>query len=553
LKSYWDGEEKIWILDPHGENTGWKKSFTATAEKSLTATFVEDDKTTSFAGTTLMAVYPANPAGNSYWKGGDSPVEGMWLTNEQTAVAGSYDPSAHIAIAKTTASSNVLKFKNVSSLLKFQLAENMTGEVKFFSYKPESGDAPKIAGNFSVKYNDVAPVVTPESGENKVTFDAVSLKGEFVKDTDYLMAILPANLAYGFGVQINGYTVKELTGASLKDEKFASLLDRKSGKILDLQKLALTFGVCGTHNDWADTPMTHDEKTGLYVAQGVKFAGETNQFMIRAGGLRTSSVGTGGKILVNAENQGYMGGENSTIAAGTYDIWFNADKKIIYAMTPGKTPADVSGWAIWAETGEEWEQIEMLKTEVSNLFVTKGVKLEAYKSFIVKSSANWDTKYGRGSVNYIKANKWFTSVKGGADITVEAAGTYDIYFDSGTKNVYLMTAGTAYNVATKQTQNGVAPKVTIYLVPGMWETGGARYQAWIWGAGDQWVTFTKVSNNLYSTQVPEGTTGMKVLRKGPDHQNNAWQSWDDTGDLELDGHNCITITGWKNSFTLSTK
>ena len=66
LKSYWDGEEKIWILDPRNEtndegpflNTGWKKGFTAVTEKSQTATFVEDDNTTSFEGETLMAVYP---------------------------------------------------------------------------------------------------------------------------------------------------------------------------------------------------------------------------------------------------------------------------------------------------------------------------------------------------------------------------------------------------------------------------------------------------------------------------------------------------------------
>ena len=160
----------------------------------------------------------------------------------------------------------------------------------------------------------------------------------------------------------------------------------------------------------------------------------------------------GYKLPLNTEYKLTLGAGSQDMAvpaAGTYDIWFNADKKIIYAMTPGKTPADVSGWAIWAQTGEEWEQIEMLKTTVSNLFVTKGVKLEAYKSFLVKASANWNTKYGTGSVDYIKANKCFTAVKDGVNITVEAAGTYDIYFNSNTKKVYLMTAGTAYNSATE--------------------------------------------------------------------------------------------------------
>ena len=348
LKSYWDGEEKIWILDPREEtndegtffNTSWKKIFTANAEMSETATFVEDDNTTSFEGETLMAVYPAGPAGSACWEGGESSVTGMWLSNEQTAVAWSYDPNAHIAIAQTAAASNVLKFKNVSSLLKFQVAQNTKGEVKFISYKPAEGDAPRIAGNFSVNYNGGEPVVTPEN--DKMTFDAVALKGEFVKETDYLMAILPANLASGFGIQINGYTVKQLAGESLQNEKFVNLLERKRNMILNLGTLSLSFGVCGTHTGWTtDTPMTYDEATGLYVAQDVVFAGEDNKFKIRACGMWASSVGTGGAIVVNAVNQGSLDGGDSSIAAGTYDIWFNADKKIIYAMTDGKTPADI--------------------------------------------------------------------------------------------------------------------------------------------------------------------------------------------------------------------
>ena len=249
-----------------------------------------------------MALYPAGPAGGAYWEGGESQIQGMWLSNEQTAVAGSYDPTAHIAIARASKSSNLLEFKNVSSLLKFQVAENIKGEVKFISYEPTAGEAPRISGNFSVDYNDGEPVVTPESGENKITFDAVALKGEFAVDNDYYMAILPAKLEAGFAVQINGYTVKELKDSrSLTDEKFASLLDRKRNMILNLGTVSLNFGVCGTHTDWeSDTPMSYDEASGLYVAQDVVFAGEDNKFKIRACGMWASSVGTGGAIVVNS-------------------------------------------------------------------------------------------------------------------------------------------------------------------------------------------------------------------------------------------------------------
>lgn len=368
LKSYWNGEEKIWILDPRNEtndegtffNSGWKKGFTASAEKSQTATFVEDDKTTSFEGETLMAVYPAGPAGGACWEGGESSVTGLWLSNEQTAVAGSYDPAAHIAIAQTSASSDLLEFKNVSSLLKFRVADRTEGEVKFISYSPAEGEAPRIAGNFAVDYNAGDPVVTPEAGENKMTFAEVSLKGEFAEGSDYHMAILPANLAYGFAVQINGYTVKELAGESLQDEKFVNLLERKRNMILNLGTLSLNFGVCGTHTDWnSDTPMSYDEASGLYVAQDVTFAEEDNEFKIRPIGLWRTSVGTGGEIVLNAENDAYVDGGNSTIAAGTYDIWFDAGQKIIYAMSDGKTPGDIEYTSVvYLKPNANWNQAD---------------------------------------------------------------------------------------------------------------------------------------------------------------------------------------------------
>ncbi len=72
----------------------------------------------------------------------------------------------------------------------------------------------------------------------------------------------------------------------------------------------------------------------------------------------------------------------------------------------------------------------MVTTTVPDLYVAKGVELEAYKSFLVKPAADWSTKYGCGSVNYIQSNKYIKASQNGGDITVEAAGTYDIYFDN---------------------------------------------------------------------------------------------------------------------------
>ena len=99
----------------------------------------------------------------------------------------------------------------------------------------------------------------------------------------------------------------------------------------------------------------------------------------------------------------------------------------------------------------------------------------------------------------------------------------------------------------------------IYFNPGgstLWDQGDAWFEAWVWGAGDKWVKFTATAESgIYSAIVPTGTTGMKILRRGPSHKAGSWDDkWNNTGDITLNGKNYITITGWdENSFSLSTK
>lgn len=565
LMSYWDGEEKIWILDPRNETNGevtsfnasWKKAFTATAEKSETATFVEDDNTTSFEGETLMAVYPAGPAGSACWEGGESSVTGMWLSNEQTAVAWSYDPNAHIAIAQTAAASNVLKFKNVSSLLKFQVAQNTKGEVKFISYKPAEGDAPRIAGNFSVNYNGGEPVVTPEN--DKMTFDAVALKGEFVKETDYLMAILPANLASGFGIQINGYTVKQLAGESLQNEKFVNLLERKRNMILNLGTLSLSFGVCGTHTGWTtDTPMTYDEATGLYVAQDVVFAGEDNKFKIRACGMWASSVGTGGAIVVNAVNQGSLDGGDSSIAAGTYDIWFNADKKIIYAMTDGKTPADIEYASIvylkpgvWA-ADDAWFSAHFYNdsSETDDVRLTDEDGDGIYEAAVPEGMTNiifcrMNPAYGEFS--WTSEALWTP----GNPMSLPVAGDDKVcYFYADWDNSSWITLEEAKGSVEPEEPELIPSDVTVYLKPSVWASDSPSFAAYFFGADkSEWVRMTDTdSDGIYEAKVPYTIyTNVVFHRMNP--ASDVFDStsvWNKTEDLTVptDNNVCYIISGW---------
>ena len=118
--------------------------------------------------------------------------------------------------------------------------------------------------------------------------------------------------------------------------------------------------------------------------------------------------------------------------------------------------------------------------------------------------------------------------------------------------VTLLTA-----VASMGFTTSAATTRTIYFQPSSnWLEAGAWFQAWTWGgtSGDAWVTFTDSNyDGIYEATIPSDRTGMKILRKGPDHAANSWTSWAETSDLSITAaKNCLSNTGWSNSMTWSS-
>ena len=127
-----------------------------------------------------------------------------------------------------------------------------------------------------------------------------------------------------------------------------------------------------------------------------------------------------------------------------------------------------------------WESdINLVKTETSDLLVAKGIQFKAYDAFKIRTAGNWNggVNLGTGDVNYYTHNKYFTAVDNGADISVAEAGTYDIYYNTNTKRIYIMTAGTDISAATEQTSNGPQPDASTMS----WGLAGVHNN---WGAPD---------------------------------------------------------------------
>ena len=577
-KSEWVENDAITVHD--GEKD-W--TFT-TAEAGANVDFTNSDGFGEYRP--VLAVYPAG----TYTVDVNDKTVNAYIPTYQPARKGTYNEGAALAVAYSE--NDQFAFRNAHALIKFTIKGTNIKAVEFYGNNNEA-----ITGNMLVSLNEdntIKSVVGQDTVFEEGKDNEWTGKGTWVKiysedeangwcfedGATYYAAVAPADFTKGVSINYILADDTKIEGA----KKTENRVNLTASTILNIGELEFTgtiepeevvvdyWAVVGsmTGNWNSEIRMTLDGD--WYVAENVKIT-SSDQFKFRANGNwdeGTPNRGAAGEadgviIENNVETDAYQGGKNFSVSAGGfYSLYINKTATKVKVVKTGDLPVESvpdqpSDWALWAQS-PDWKQIDMVTTTVPELFVAKGVELEAYKSFLVKPAADWSTKYGCGAVNYIQSNKYINVSQEGGDITVEAAGTYDIYFDNINKNVYLMTSGTAYTSATEQTTSGVEPEpepepetgVTIYLKPGVWETGGARYQAWIWGAGDQWVTFTKVSDGLYSTKVPEGTTGMKVLRKGPDHANNAWQSWNDTGDVTLGGKNCIEITGWNASYNMST-
>lgn len=150
----------------------------------------------------------------------------------------------------------------------------------------------------------------------------------------------------------------------------------------------------------------------------------------------------------------------------------------------------------------------------------------------------------------IALDTW-TAVGGSNNIKVSELIAYDIYLTKDALQCYITKTGNPAPTAPE------SPYKDIYLdVTKNWSDSGAKFDAWIWGSGEQWVDFVQIgTSKLYKVQVPKGTTAMKVMRRGPSQTSHSWddgQKWNTTGDITLGSNNLITITGWDNSYTLST-
>ena len=203
------------------------------------------------------------------------------------------------------------------------------------------------------------------------------------------------------------------------------------------------WGIIGRGNDW-DNDLFMTFVDGMYFADNVSFTA-SDYFKFRKNASWDVNFGLtpkGTKVKTGSANilvSNADGGEDMTIAAGTYDVYFMPVPGVAWFMADGQKPD--SFWGV-VGTINNWTapDIALIGNE-DGFFVADNVTFTASDKFKIRGGGVWDDRFNYGAATSgekIAINKAYTMTLGASsqDMTV-AAGTYDIWFKNGT--VWVMT------------------------------------------------------------------------------------------------------------------
>lgn len=213
-----------------------------------------------------------------------------------------------------------------------------------------------------------------------------------------------------------------------------------------------TWGIVGGPNSWGETPdLVMTEENGFLVYKGLELeAGADAGFKIRFNnewndaanyGVLTDDPAVIGLAGNPVETSG--GSKNLYVtAAGTFDIYFNLEGKVVYVMNAGDNPPAFETWGIWID-GQAAETDDIVMVQEGDWYVAKNVETDG-RSAKIRFGFKWDQSYGTAT-SYsggFPTNEAVILQQGGTGNNLNLpSGIYDIYFDPDNGIVYANDAG----------------------------------------------------------------------------------------------------------------
>lgn len=223
----WQSTDQISVFDGAKENCQFSTKGFSTEAPSCTfegnVTLLANDYT---------AVYPYTEGATISESG---VISGVTLPATQTAVAGSFDPSAALMVAKTVEGGRALAFKNLVGYVKV-----ITDfDCKQIELCAASGE--KLAGEGTISFNEVTPSFALGDGAESTITLLPEVKGATIAAGTYYIAVPATTLAAGWSIRLTGTDDIVSTKKGSKDITFKQSTVLNLGTISKIEPRYLTF------------------------------------------------------------------------------------------------------------------------------------------------------------------------------------------------------------------------------------------------------------------------------------------------------------------------
>ena len=396
----WAKDDKIKIngVEFKATTSGSRTDFTTTATFNSAATY--------------YAVYPSSAAGAS-------DLSKVTISDSQK---GTFAEAA-ISVAKSSTQS--LSFKNLASILKFQVPSACS------TITIESTS--NLAGTFPVTFSNDLPVIgTPSSSSKKIT-----LTGSFTTGKDYYVAVLPGS--HKFTVRLDGYLSKASTTAVTT--KRAVITNLKTLPALEASGWVLK-GV----DNWSKD-ITMYKEGNWAVAYNIKSSTQHYKFFSNntwVGGKKDSNTAIDtGKAHVEGGNDIKAPSANTN-----YDFYYCAEGGMYMIVPAGSSIDNISVDTDVYLRGNynNWGNGTTATMHDGKFYGWKNVNFTSAPEFKFTTSAtNWDYQHTADAT--LTINVWKATKSGqnpGGNTKYGTAGKYDIYLTSDKLNrnkVVIVKAG----------------------------------------------------------------------------------------------------------------
>ena len=501
------------VYDENGKNpkTHWKSTdkinvngfeFTVDPESEFGAGARFVGKVDENFGTEYKAVYPSS-AGKTW--------DAITVKSNQTAQADTFDPDALVAVAYSN-TDNVLAFKHVTSLLKFQVPaacqtvtissdDALTGTIKITKVVNDDPST-QNENESNVEYEVTDP-------QNTLT---VTCEGGFKADTYYYVAVLP-DVKNNFVVRIDGYLSTNKDKVTIKRSTIANM------KTLPAAVASTKYGIASTFqtNEWtpSEAIVMYEDLNDNVILKGVQLYKDD---MFNVVENKTWDV-----------SYGVNGGNVTVVENGIFDISFNKTSKKITATCV--------------------EKITDIEVEVT---VVVDRPWSAVYSYL------WD----KGTSEAI-GTKW------PGDKLGTAKGTYTYKVDGeyiGQNIGYKLhqyndsfdnTGDQSFTLQSRKENKLTVSAYDLYLKPcSNWKQANAWFAIYCWNSsGNAWNGMIKITNDIYGVNLPTNYSkgcDMKFVRMDPNKHELSWDSkWDESSNtkspLATSAKVCYTLNnGWTN-------